>query len=127
MKNLIYFFYCFIAMVLVSIGGCVSQSYKTYLDQYTGLSEIDLHSQWGVPDKEYTEAGVRYLVYNKVEQRNVMVQPAIYQPYFDGKNVHHRIVQPERWALRDVRCTTTFSVEGGVVISSRYDGGCIAP
>lgn len=119
---------CFI-FVAWFVGGCASsqQKYEDWLEQYVGQSEADLYRQWGEPSESRIENGVTQVEYSSSSTGQVMVQPAIYQPYFDGKNVQHRIVQPERWATRSLTCDTIFKIEQGIVTSWEFHGdGCSA-
>lgn len=120
--------FCFI-FVAWFISGCVSseKKYETWLEQYIGQPESELYKKWGDPSESLTDGDVKQVEYSRSYTGQVMIQPAIYQPYFDGKSVQHRIVQPERWATRSLTCTTIFKIEQGIVTSWEFHGdGCSA-
>lgn len=119
---------CFIFVTWL-VAGCASseQKYGNQLEQYVGQSEADLYRHWGKPSSIQIEPGGKRLGYSRTFMGQVLVQPAIYQPYFDGKIVQHRIVQPERWATRSLTCDTIFKIEQGIVTSWEFHGdGCSA-
>lgn len=118
------------AMLLsLLVAACATSiSYDDYLAQYLGVSEEQLTQAMGQPQSREQQNGQTYLTYMTQGQRNVMVSPAIYEPYFDGRNVQHRIVSPERWTTERTRCETIFIIEQDVLIQYLYSGnGCMAP
>lgn len=116
----------FLALLVTSCA--TSLSYDDYLLQYVNISEEQLVNTWGEPQHQEQRNGYLYLTYTNQGQRNVMISPAIYEPYFDGKNVHHRLVAPERWTTQQTHCETIFIIEQSVVTQYLYSGnGCMAP
>ena len=116
-------------LMAFTLASCATaMSYDDYLGQYGEMTEKELLQAWGTPQSRQEEDGQVRLVYTSTGMRNVMVSPAIYEPYFDGRNVHHRIVQPERWRQEQTHCKTIFVFEQGQMLYTNYEGnGCIAP
>lgn len=121
----------YIAPILLTLllTACAAPiKYDDYLAQYWGLSEQELIQAWGPPQSRIEEDGQIRLTYMSRGERNVMVSPAIREPYFDGKNVHHRIVAPERWRREQTQCETLFIIEQDEVTQYLHWGnGCEAP
>jgi len=119
----------FLSIVASALFACASpsQTMDEYLAQYEGWSRHDLESVWGQPDQEMdddTDVTLQFLMTRKA---NVMVSPAIYQPYYDGKTTQQRIVQPERWSTVEQHCKITFVLTDDAVYIRYFQGnGCVA-
>lgn len=131
----IYLFVCLLtSTALTSCANTIN--YDDYLSSYAGINEEQLITFWGAPSRIFSSP-IKYaaqastqtnLVFQTSERVNVMLAPAIYQPYFDGQNVRHRLVQPERWQLFTRTCETTFIIQNKHVIDWYYFGdGCHSP
>lgn len=119
----------FLSIVVSALFACASTSMTmdNYLAQFQGWSRDDLESLWGKPDQVIDNDIDVILQYQTTRKAPVMVSPAIYQPYFDGKTTQQRIVQPERWATVEQHCKTTFTLSDDAVVSWYYQGdGCNA-
>lgn len=119
----------FISIVATALFACASPSMSMddYLAQYQGWSRNDLESVWGQPDQVIDNDTDVTLQFQTSRKTPVMVSPAIYQPYYDGKTTQQRIVQPERWATVEQHCKTTFTLNDDAVVFSYYQGdGCVA-
>ena len=124
---------CLLVSASTLLSACATSiSYDNYLLRFDGMNEEELIALWREPSEVVDMSGGRItektLIYRQSHQANMMISPAIYQPYFDGKTTRQRIVQPERWQLVTRTCETIFIVSEDEVIASYYQGnGCIAP
>ena len=119
----------FLSIVASALFACAlpSQTMNEYLAQYEGWSRHDLESVWGEPDQEMDDGTDVTLLYQTTRKAPVMVSPAIYQPYYDGKTTQQRVVQPERWSTVEQNCKITFVLTDDAVYIRYFQGdGCVA-
>lgn len=120
------------AWLTFCVAGCGnnigSQAYESYLSSFNGVHCETLRASWGEPVSVLEDGQQYQMVFLGETEKTVMTSPAIYEPYFDGRSVHHRLVQPSRWSRTTLRCETTFTLENDTVVAWRFSGdGCYAP
>ncbi len=102
-------FKVFTPFVAFVVTGCVSvANYRTNLQTWVGQSEQVLEETWGAPTSIQQFGNVRQITFI----RN------------NGAEVFNGYWQPR---VQSLYCTTTFSIENGIIIQARYIGNeCVS-
>lgn len=108
-----------LAISLLLLASCATEeAYRAEVASWLGKPETALVSAWGAPDLVYdTESGQRVLTYKSRMQFTTTTAPYV------GVTDHGGVVYaPGSPILRDLQCTTNFTIDGGVVVDWSFRG-----
>ena len=86
----------------IPLNSATKEGYEQALEKLENLSEAQLIEQWGVPNRSYEVDGKKYLLY---------ITEEISASFSDGTG-----------DIKRNYCNTTFTIEKGIVIKSKYSG-----
>ena len=116
------------------LSGCVTYTtaaYEQILNRFVGMTETQIISQWGVPDKVFESGNNKYFVYTRKETSYVPGNPGFYQPGFygwPGSPFYTPYYGGTPRYYVQYSCTTTFTFQNGRVSHWQWQGNdCKAP
>lgn len=86
----------------IPLNLATKEGYEQSLEKLENISEAQLIEQWGVPNRTYEVDGKKYLLY---------ITEEISGHFYEGNGDINRSY-----------CNTTFTIEKGIVIKSKYSG-----
>lgn len=112
-----------LAMVALTLCSCATAGkYEAKMRALKGHSEKELVSIWGPPDGVYELDGARYLTYSKSGSFYIPGQSPTYTTTFFGNTASTNAYGGRAPMMISMNCSTTFTIEGGVVNHVRWEG-----
>lgn len=111
-----------VLLLCLLIGCATTANYEKILNSWMGMSENSLVSSWGPPNNFYESGGTRYLTYAKSRSGYVPGVAPSYQTSFVGNTAYTTQVGGYPGFIYSANCSTTFTINNGVITSWRYEG-----
>lgn len=110
-----------IAVSLFLCGCEMGRNYGKTLDSWLYSTEDELIAQWGLPSQVYNSGTKKYLVYQRSRVYYGFDKSPRYETTY---NPYLRTMTTKKVEPPAHHCTTTFTVEDGVIKHWQYKGVC---
>ncbi len=112
----------------MALAGCqTTENYQFTLDTFAGATELALIQQWGPPLRVFESGGHRFLVYYEQQTVTNPGTAATTTTTVNGNTVVTTTTAGTAPTTTTYTCTTTFELDRGLVIRSRFEGNnCVA-
>ncbi len=111
-----------VALFCFAAGCATTENYEKILRSWVGAEELALVRKWGPPQNVYENGGVRFLTYERSAQGYVPGTAPTYQTTRIGNTYTTQAVGGSPGYAYSQRCTTTFEVSSGRIVSWRWEG-----
>lgn len=117
------------ALICGGLLGCATEAkYRAYLDQWVGVSELELVRHWGPPVQSYEVQGHKFLVFVSSRQTYMPDAPPIVSGVVVGGSIYNEHIWGSFGHVIELKCKTMFELDKGRVIASHWQGNdCAAP